>query len=268
MGPAPVSEQFAACIAAEESTIALDEMALLIAAHAHPGLDLAAELARLDNLALGCPDDPDGLARHLVSAHGFGGNVTDYHDPSNSFLDDVLTRHTGIPITLSVLMIAIGQRLGVELIGVGMPGHFIVGTASDDHGRRTYFDLFSDGATRSASDCRRQFESSYPGVEFESRFLQPVGPRAIARRMLTNLEQSYGARDPAHLAWVTALQLAIPGTPPAQRRRLAARLGALGAYDSAAAALDALADESGSEAGGAAVERLRASARAQRARGN
>ena len=268
MGPAVPSGSFAACVAGDEATIALDEMALLIAAQAHPSLDLDAELARLDTLALGCRADPESLARHLVEGHGFRANAADYQDPANSFLDDVVTRRCGSPITLSVLMIAIGRRLGVGLVGIGMPGHFLVATAAGDVTHRRYFDLFSDATPRTAGDCESQFRARYPGVEFEARFLEPVGPRAIARRMLANLERSYAERDPAHLVWVTELALTIPGTPRAERRRLAGRLGALGAYDLAAAALEQLADESADLAESNTARRLRATARAQRARGN
>ena len=114
----------------------LDEAALLIAAIG-TGADVEAGLARLDELAgaaLAFPDaqTPGGLARVLFVDWAFAGNVDDYGDPRNSFLPDVIDRRLGLPITLSVLMIEVGRRIGVHLHGVGMPGHFLVGVDGED----------------------------------------------------------------------------------------------------------------------------------------
>ena len=135
------TEQFAALVAGPEADLALDRAAFLIAAHAHPDLDLDARLARARparrRLAR---HDAAGLARVLFQERGFTGNTVDYGDPRNSLFDDVLDRRLGIPITLSVLMIEVGRRLDIPLHGVGMPGHFLVGAGDG------YFDAFAGGA--------------------------------------------------------------------------------------------------------------------------
>jgi regulator of sirC expression with transglutaminase-like and TPR domain len=109
-------------LARPEPEIPLDQAALLIAAHAHPELDVDARLAQLDTLAAGSVGlSSTELATRLFVTEGFAGNESDYGDPRNSYLDDVLDRHLGIPITLSVVMLEVGRRCGLRLHGVGMP---------------------------------------------------------------------------------------------------------------------------------------------------
>ena len=107
-----LTDRFAELLARPEPEIPLDEAALLIAAHAHPDLDLDARLAQLDALAASAAGlSADELATRLFVTEGFTGNESDYGDPRNSFLDDVLDRHLGIPITLSVVMLEVGRRV-------------------------------------------------------------------------------------------------------------------------------------------------------------
>ena len=107
---------FAALVEGPESALPLDEAALLIADHAYPELDVAAQLARLDALALSCfAPTLDALVEHLFVDENFHGNADDYYDPRNSFLNDVLDRRVGIPITLSVLTMEVGRRIGVPV---------------------------------------------------------------------------------------------------------------------------------------------------------
>ncbi len=125
------TDRFAALVARDEPKIPLDEAALLVAAHAYPGLAVDEWMARIDDLAEHVPpDDADALAHDLFVDRGFAGNTHDYTDPRNSFLNDVIERRLGIPITLSVLMMEVGRRRGVGLVGVGMPGHFPVRLAA------------------------------------------------------------------------------------------------------------------------------------------
>ena len=257
------TERFAELLARPEAVVAAGEAALLIAAHAHPGLDVDAWLGRLDDLADGAPSEPADLARHLFVAGGLTGNRLDYGDPRNSYLDDVLARRLGIPITLSVVMIEVGRRVGTDVEGVGMPGHFLVRTAGTS-GEPRYFDPFDHGNELSADGCANRFGGLHPGVAFDPRFLDPVGPRAIVTRMLANLEQTLLAREPSAVVWVTRLRLLVPGLPAAARRQLAARLGSLGAFSVAADVLDDLAVEEGTNAS----TRDEAAARALRARAN
>src|SRR5947209_12517593 len=128
----PVPEEdptarFAELVQRPEEELPLDEGALLIAAHANPELDVEFELALLDDLAERCPAPTlDALRQHLFVDLGFTGNVDDYYDPDNSFLDQVVRRRVGLPIALSVLGIEVGRRLGLRLGGVALPGHFLL----------------------------------------------------------------------------------------------------------------------------------------------
>ncbi|MGZ8765170.1 MAG: SirB1 family protein [Acidimicrobiia bacterium] len=255
--------RFADLLAGPESAVAPGEAALLIAAHPHPGLDVDAWIGELDDLADRAPSEPGELARHLFVDIGFAGNRVDYGDPRNSYLDDVLTRRLGIPITLSVVMIEVGRRVGLTVEGVGMPGHFLVRTLGSDHAPR-YFDPFDDGAELSPEGCATRFAALHPGVAFDPQFLDPVGSRAIVTRMLANLEQTLLRREPSAVVWVTRLRLLVPDLPPPVRRQLAARLGSLGAFSAAADVLDELVGE----AGATGSTRDEAAARALRARAN
>jgi hypothetical protein len=207
------TESFTRVVRRPETEIALDEAALLIAAHDHD-LDLEGELSRLDRLADAAGDDVEPLARFLFVEQGFVGNELDYGDPHNSYLDSVLRRRVGLPITLSVLLLEIGRRRGVALHGVGMPGHFLVGT---DDGR--FVDPFHGGALLDEAGCRAQYER------------------------LANLVHTLVERSPADAAWALRLRLAVPGVAPGERRDAAALLGTLGRFREAASALDELADE-------------------------
>jgi regulator of sirC expression with transglutaminase-like and TPR domain len=255
--------RFAELLAGPESAVSPGEAGLLIAAHAHPGLDVDERLRAFDELAARAPAEPGALARHLFVEEGFAGNRLDYGDPRNSYLDDVLARRLGIPITLSVVMIEVGRRVGVGVEGVGMPGHFLVRTNGAELEPR-YFDPFDQGAELSSDGCATRFAELHPEATFHPRFLDPVGSRAIVTRMLANLEQTLLGREPSAVVWVTRLRLLVPDLPAAMRRQLAARLGSLGAFSAAADVLDELAGESASTASTGDE----AAARALRARAN
>ena len=145
----------------------------------------------------------DALRAHLFEHEGFAGNIDHYDDPENSFLDSVLERRLGIPISLSVLMIAVGRRLGVDVRGVGMPGHFLV---LDGERGDVWCDPFHGGALLDVDGCRRRFELVYGGaLAFQRAFLAPTPPPAIVARMLANLERSELATDPMQRAWMCEL---------------------------------------------------------------
>lgn len=243
----------------------LDEGALLIAAIA-TGADVDSGLARLDELAAaahGARSGAAALADHLFVREGFAGNTFDYQDPRNSFLPDVIERRVGIPITLSVLMIEVGRRLGVGLHGVGMPGHFLVGVDSEPG---TFVDPFHAGAVLDVDGCRARFAALQgPTVPFRPEYLAPTPPRAILLRMLTNLRQTYVARRSPDAAWVVTLQLAFPELGPDDRAAIADVLGSVGAYTDAAVVLDGLAAVADDRTAGEAFARR---AVAYRARAN
>ena len=236
-GPAA---RFTELVARPDDEIPLDEAALLIAAHARPELDVAAELVRLDALAAGCKEPTfDGLAHHLFDELGFRGNTEQYQDPDNSYLDQVVRKRVGIPITLSVLTMEVGRRLGVALEGVGMPGHFLVRHRADPD---TFLDPFGAGRRLDVVGCQAIFDS-LGGLDWQDSFLEPVGARAILTRMLLNLQGVFLPADLRSAAWVLELRLTIPALPVAERLGLARALGSMGRFGSAAAALDRVADE-------------------------
>jgi len=238
------TDRFVTLVQGPEEGIDLDEGCLLVAAHARPGADagevVEAGRARLDALAETCsgPSLTD-LRRHLFETVGFSGNRHRYDDPRNSLLDEVLERRTGIPITLAVVVIEVGRRLGLQFDGVGLPGHFLVGVGPD-----LYLDAFEEGRLLDTAGCRRRFaELAGADAPWSAGLLAPVGPRAVLARVLANLRAVFAeSRDLHSLEWVLRLRLAIPGVPVQERVERATVLSALGRYDEAAIELDRLAE--------------------------
>lgn len=243
---------FAALVAGPEDTLPLDDAVLLIAAHALPGLDMDVERARLDELAAGVAvRSVEGVVDHLVHL-GFDGDRASYHDPDNSLLPRVLDRRRGIPLSLAIVAIEVGRRAGVPLLGIGMPGHFLVRAAGDpEH----FVDLFHGGRRLDPTGCRARYEAVVAGVPWREDHLDPVGPRAIVTRVLANLANAYRrSGDRRGLAWALDLRLRLPGATDRERRELAVVLGAGGRYVEAAALLEA----TGVDQDQVAAQRLRA----------
>lgn len=233
--------RFVELVGQTEDDVALDEGALLIAAHAYPDLDIAAQRARIDDIAAGCPEPTlDGLRHHLFGVLGFTGNSRHYADPRNSFLNDVLERRLGIPITLSVVAIEVGRRVGVALEGVGMPGHFLVRHAD---GRDVFVDPFNGGRLLDAAGCEKLFRSMHGDTTpFDPDLLAPLRRKAILARMLSNLRRIYGlAGDARSLGWVLRLRAAIPAETVYELAELASIQESLGRFRDGAATLEALA---------------------------
>ena len=234
-------DRFVALVAGSEEELRLDEAALLIAAHAHPELDVDEELGRLDRLAAGCTEPTlEGWRRHVFEVLGFTGDADNYYDPDNSYLDTVLRRRKGIPITLSVVGIEIARRLGIALVGVGMPGHFVLRAADDAD---LFIDAFAGGRLLDREGCRERFRAVHPaGTPFSDSFLDPVGPRDVVARMLANLKSIFAeSGDLTGLEWVMELRLAIPGMPVLERRDRARARAAAGRFRAAADELEELA---------------------------
>jgi regulator of sirC expression with transglutaminase-like and TPR domain len=226
-------------LAGPADDVPLDEAALLIAAHARPSLarpalDMPTELARLDRLAGEVEGEgADGVGELLFHRLGITGNTRHYDDPDNSYLDRVLERGLGIPISLAVLLIEVGRRRGLPLEGVGMPGHFLV----RDRGRpETLIDPFGGGRRVDDEACRTLFQRiAGPDAHLHPAMLAPTPTPDILARMLANLDRSFrGRQDPVSLAWVTRLRVAIPGQPVSLLVQAAGTLGELGCYDEAA----------------------------------
>lgn len=192
------------------SDVQLDEACLAISSTIQRPLDEIEWLARLDLLAGECPTPtPDGVARYLFGELGFRGNTDAYYDWRNSCLDRVIETRVGIPISLSVLMIEVARRVGVPLVGVGMPAHFLVATVD---GPPRYFDPFSGGGELTANEARAQFEEITRGqVSWQDSFLQPTLVQPIIVRMLNNLRSIFQARaDAMRLGLVMHMRSQIP----------------------------------------------------------
>ncbi len=231
----PARRRFAELVAAP--AVPLAEAALAIAQEEYPAMSPAAYLRRLDDLAatvearLRARRDAASVLRELRAVlsgdDGFRGNADDYYDPRNSFLNEVLDRRLGIPITLSVLYIEVASRVGLRLQGVGFPGHFLVKHVAGQ--REIFLDPFRGGEILSADECEARYEAIAPGRALDRRHLEAVDARAIVRRMLHNLEKIYAERrDHVRALWVVdRLLLVAPGDLAARRDRglLAARLG-------------------------------------------
>jgi regulator of sirC expression with transglutaminase-like and TPR domain len=233
-----VSERFIAIVQRAEDDLPLDKAALLLAAHAEPDLDIGVQLARLDHLAARVEQPTAaGVTELLFEEVGLRGNHEDYGDPRNSFLDQVLDRGVGIPISLAVLVIEVGRRVGVNFEGIGMPGHFLL---RNDGVLR---DPFRRGRVLSTDDATELFQALHgPAATLSPALLTPVGPRAILGRMLANLRNSYAARgDAGALAWVARLRASIPGVSRAERAELARLLVNVGQFADAGDVLDKLA---------------------------
>jgi regulator of sirC expression with transglutaminase-like and TPR domain len=193
--------------------------ALLIARDAYPGLDLSAQRAKLDALAeplrgrglAGLPHTVQArlLSDYLYVLRGFHGARADYYDPRNSFLSDVLDRKTGIPITLAVVYIEVARRLGVDALGVGFPGHFLVrlGARSLAPGalanEPVIIDPFDQGKLLDSSALEDLLRRSNVRAPLTGDMLEPARTRHVVARMLMNLRGIYSSRgDTARLLLV------------------------------------------------------------------
>lgn len=191
---------------------------------AYPKMDVESCLARLDTLANAAwhiisPDhsfveQAEALADFLFIQERFRGNAQEYNDPRNSYLNEVLERRLGIPISLSAIYIAIAGRLGLPAQGVGLPGHFIVSLPAP--GGDIYIDPFHGGSRLSLEDCAQlvRQSSGYEG-DLQSEWLQPMAPHAILTRMLNNLRIIYYQLEDwdTALAVIDRLRLLQPELP-------------------------------------------------------
>ncbi len=202
---------FEALIAGEDRAIDLTQATLLIAYIEYPDLDMAHYTAQLDALArrvrmlLALPD-PDllpqlppeveplavihALNEVLFEQEQFHGNRTDYYNPANSFLNKVLEEHTGIPISLSVLYMEVGRRVGLHIDGIGLPYHFVVGCRLPEG--YVYIDVFDGGTLLDEQQCRERIYRTRGGkVKIQAQWFEPVSHKQLLFRMLQNLKHIY-----------------------------------------------------------------------------
>ena len=239
------TDRFATLVRSPDAVLRehLDEAALLIAAHARPGLDVAHYLARLDDLAAGVGEPVLAEVTHqLFGVEGFRVNDEDYYDPRNSYLDEVLDRRLGIPITLSVVLIEVARRLGIGLAGVSLPGHFLVRLLGEPP---VFLDAFGGGLLLGEAECEERFRLQQgPAAPFDPRYLEPVPTVDVIARMLNNLRSVHLERqDSAALDWVLQLRGLLPGATIEDRQERAGVLVAQARFDEAADLLEGLAGE-------------------------
>ena len=185
----------------EDERIDLVRASLAIARTEYPDLDIEKYVVRVDELArrVGARIPESGDAAQTIAAlnqvlfqeEEFRGNVENYYDPRNSFLNDVLDRKLGIPISLAVLYMEVARRIGFPLFGVGMPGHFLL-KHYDLEGRQVLIDCFDKGHILSDRDCQQRLDEIYSGqLPLQPDFLLAVSRRQILTRILNNLKTVY-----------------------------------------------------------------------------
>ncbi|MBI2316764.1 MAG: tetratricopeptide repeat protein [Betaproteobacteria bacterium] len=194
-------EHFATLVSREHFDLA--EASLLLARDAYPGLEVSDYMAQLDDIAAAirrrialdafAEQKVIALNYFLFNEMRFSGNIDDYYDPRNSYLNEVMERRSGIPITLSVIYLEVGRRLGLNLRGVSFPGHFLVKLAVTRG--QLVLDPFAGGVAQSESELRQRLAQVLPPGKAENvpldPFLEAATPRQIIARMLRNLKNIY-----------------------------------------------------------------------------
>lgn len=189
--------QFQDLAALDEASFDLEQALCVVARIEYPELELHQITDQLDELAeILKPQMPrvaparekiDLLNQFLFREIGFKGNTKDFYDPDNSFMNKVLERRLGIPMTLAALMIFVGRRVGITLHGVGLPNHYVV--KFEDAATELYVDPFNGGRIYSRKECMQMLTSEgyYFRASFASEYLAVNAPRDIVIRMLRNL---------------------------------------------------------------------------------
>jgi len=233
---------------AEARELPLDRSALLISAVYDPELDVDAYLARLDEFAARARATASGTDSYamigavlnaLFTEGGFRGNDRAYDEPENSLLSSVIERRTGIPITLSIVLMEVSRRVGLPLQGVGLPGHFIV--KFPDPTSMLFIDPFRGGAILDVPACVGIVERIYRGrLTWRDDYLAPLTSRAIVKRVLLNLKNSLsGAKDYAGALSAIALRMALDPDDATELRDRGILFARLRRYDRAIDDLEA-----------------------------
>jgi len=230
---------FETLVAGEDMAIDLSLAALLIANLEYPELDIAHYMAQLDSLAervralLGLtgagtleklPVNMDvsaviaAMNTVLFGQEHFHGNTQDYYNSSNSFLNEVLERHTGIPIALSLLYMEVGRRVGVWFDGIGLPFHFVVGCRFQQ--KRIYIDPFESGRVLSEQECRTRVRQVIGKKDkIPTQWFEPVSRKYLLIRMLNNLKHIYlHSEDYARALRICDCILVLTPRSPQERR--------------------------------------------------
>ena len=236
----------------------LAEAALLCCVETEPELDVDAALLRIDALADGLrttgftPGEPHEdarrIARYLADELGYSGDAESYYDPDNGLLTRVLERKRGLPISLAILFVSIGRRLGVPAYPVNLPGHVVAAVAGGE--RPVVVDPFHDGALLDDDALVDLLaEVSAGQVTYHRAMLRPSPAVEVVRRLLNNLTRDFHARgDAANALWTVELKLLLPNQAPEDHRVLGDLLEQLGRFGEAAAAYETYLDVTGGSA--------------------
>jgi len=211
-------DRFAELVSREDEEINLAEAALLIAAEEYPRIDVERYLDRLDQFGdLVREQAADAqtpleiiasLNTALFEKLGFQGNRENYYDPRNSYLNEVIDRRTGIPITLTVVYIDAARRIGFPIKGVGLPFHFIAKHQSQSGD--LFIDPFNAGRLLGSAACKDLIRQMSGGkIDLQSSHLEAVTNKQILTRMLSNLLGVYSASDHSRALSVIDLTLLI-----------------------------------------------------------
>ena len=219
-----IDNEFSQLASLADDQIDLAHGALLIAKAAYPDLNESLYLKRLDRMASRVKLDMTANTKSeniitklntiLFEHEKFRGNRENYYDPDNSFLNRVLDRKTGIPITLSLIYIEVARRLGLDVRGIGLPGHFI--TALYHASGKIFIDPFNRGEIRSVDECLEIVRANKgKTVTSDLHWLQPIGRKELLARMLRNLKFIYARQDNdvmlfKTIHWILTLQPEAP----------------------------------------------------------
>lgn len=220
----PLARQyFSQEIQQSDESINLAKAALYIAKEEYPELDTQEYINALDTMAseleerLPSTRYPlkmiQSINQYLYQDLGFSGNKIDYYDPRNSFFNDVIARKTGIPITLSLVYLEIAQRVNFPMVGIGMPGHFLIRPQVEDI--EIFVDAFNDGEVMFPQDCKERLGQIYQQeIILKPEFFRVVTKRQFLARMLTNLKYIYLQEQQLEktLATVERILLLFPKT--------------------------------------------------------
>jgi regulator of sirC expression with transglutaminase-like and TPR domain len=219
---------------ARDPTAPLDaaELALHLARDEYPDLDVEAQLGELNAMAHEARTylrgdlraRVAGLCRYLFHEMGFRGNTRDYYHPDNSYLNIVLERRTGIPISLSAIVMAVGARAGLEVAGVGLPGHFVVKALAE--GQEVLFDPYHGGRLLSPTDCEHLVHQvTQRTFRATPEHLAAIPLGVMVQRMLNNLKGAYLRQGDFRRAVRVMERLRqLDADDPVQRRDLGATL--------------------------------------------
>jgi regulator of sirC expression with transglutaminase-like and TPR domain len=229
-------EAFAQLIARDDARIDLARACLMIAQDAYPGLDVDRYLGDIERMAIklraamppkvSAEEQVVALNKFLYEDQGFWGNTDDYYDPRNSYLNEVIDRKTGIPISMSILYMELGRRIGLPLEGVSFPGHFLVRLQL--RGGMLVLDPFAGGAPQSEDDLRKRVKrvipdgvaDNLPAAELPlDQFLEPATNRQILSRVLRNLKGIYRDKPERLLDVLNRMLLITPEASAELRER-------------------------------------------------